>query len=101
MSLSPLSPMEVTEYFKMSKIIFFASYVMMSKKRVSRGLTDLTDQYTRLDPYFWVFFLLIISIILLFRRIYTYLFKTGYQANLWTMIRIVVNQSKIVIFLYS
>ena len=57
MSLSPLVLKEQTMNLKMSKTIFVSSYVLMSKRIETNGLTDLTDQYSQLDSYFWMAFI--------------------------------------------
>lgn len=94
MSLTPVALMDQTIGVKMSKNIFYSSYILMSKRRDTNGLTDLTEQYHHLDHYFWASFLALIPILLVIGYGYQWLFggKTLSQTDLWSISRIVLNQ---------
>ena len=93
MSLVPLVLNDETS-IKMSKIIFFTSYVLMSKLRESIGLTDVTDQYTKLDIYFWLYFILSLSSLYGLFSIHEKVHKANKLIGWWHIILLILlNQS--------
>ena len=98
MSLTPMILTNQKE-IKRSTIIFFSSYVIMSKASHRIGLTNVTDQYNKLDPLFFIFstlsFLALFAVISVYKKVH----KSNKRIS-WLMVitRFLFNQSKLRIY---
>ena len=96
MSLTPFAhaPKYEKAYMNFSKAIQFNAYVMMSRLSENRYESDLIDHFFKIDYKVWLTFGISLLILYIIGSIHKIMFKTLEQINYWSLIRIILNQSK-------